>query len=741
MNSTRLIVLSVIIFLFSCRPVEVRQEVDYELPQTFSAKVGDVTDLRGPWMDGDRLSVFGSSVPVTYLYSNTSGVFSQQQRAAAPEATTELTCYYALIPETSDSWLAPGKFKVTVPEIQQCPQQYLSSESCIMVAASRSMTDQEMIFHSATGFIKVLVPGLSAVKSVILTGNKGEIISGEAELKAEYASVPELKMTGQGKKIVLDCSSGIPSSDENVQSFVFSVPGLNFENGVSLSFNTDDGEVVMKYTDPFTVTRGRIAELNLGGTGKTFRQFGLRTSDGKVYHSKDVSGSEITVCVPYGTDMKSLIPVFSHEGKTVEMADRGVVTSGKASVNFSSPVSFKVISRNGDSSSYIVNAVDHDIPVVYISTPDHTPILDKETWIAESTFIIQNPDGTIVDYGEASIKGRGNASWKRDKKSYSIKLASKPKEQGVLGLPGHKRWCMIAVQWGYLGNNVGYELARRTSSFAWQPHGKYVEFVLNGKHIGTYFLAEHIRIDENRVNIKSLKPEDVGEDKISGGYLITYDRTYDDPVKFKSQYFDMPVMIKDPDEDDIVPAQFDWIKNYINEMEASMFDDLRFAKGEYMDYLDIDTYIDMWFVWEIAGATGSHGGADFTHPNSVWFHKDRNGKLKAGPCWDFDSYLFSTQKILCNEGQYYGRLFQDPAFKARVKQKWPEFRASVEGRGKYATPITEFIDSCANVVRHSAERNQKMWTWTFYQLDTEYKTIREGLPAKMDYVEDYIDSL
>lgn len=740
MNNTRLITLLAILFFFSCRPVEVQNEGDQALPQTFSAKVGDVVDLHGPWSAGDRLSVFGSSSPVRYVY-NTSGKLFQFEGDEPPKAGSGQSCYYALTPETSDSWISPGKFKVFIPENQKCPQQYLPSESCIMVAASKSMTDQEMTFHSATGFIKAMVPGMSTVKSVTLTGNKGEIISGGAELKAEYASVPELKMTGQGKKIVLDCSSGVPSSAESIQSFVFSVPGITFENGVTLSFDTEDGEVVMEYPDALTVIRGRISEINFGGTGTTFRTFGLKTSDGKVYQSKDVSGSEISVCVPYGTDMKSLTPVFSHDGKTVEMADKGVVASGKTPVNFTSPVSFKVISRDGKSSSYTVNAVDHDIPVVYISTPNHTPIKDRETWIAESTFIIQNPDGTIVDYGAASIKGRGNASWSRDKKSYSIKLAVKPKEQGVLGLPGHKRWCMIAVQWGYLGNNVGYELARRTSSFAWQPHGKYVEFVLNGKHVGTYFLAEHIRIDDNRVNIKSLKPEDVGADKISGGYLLTYDRTYNDPVKFKSKYFDMPVMIKDPDDDEIVPAQFDWIQNYINEMEAAMHDDARFAKGEYMDYLDIDTYIDMWFVWEIAGATGSHGGADFAHPNSVWFHKDRNGKLKAGPCWDFDSYLFSTQKILCNKGQYYGRLFQDPAFKARVKQKWPEFRASVEGKGKFATPITQYIDSCANVVRHSAERNQKMWTWTFYQLDTEHKTIREGLPAKMDYMEKHIESL
>ena len=238
-----------------------------------------------------------------------------------------------------------------------------------------------------------------------------------------------------------------------------------------------------------------------------------------------------------------------------------------------------------------------------------------------------------------------------------------------------------------------------------------------------------------------MKPEDISGDKVTGGYLLTYDRTFDDPNRFKSQYFDMPVMIKDPDDDDLVPEQFAYIQGYINELEASLHDDARFAARDYLNYLDIDTYIDTWFVWELAGATGSHGGADFAHPNSVWFFKDRGGLLKAGPCWDFDSYLFSNQTLLCNNCQYYGRLFQDPAFRARVKEKWPGFRASVEGQRDYATPITEFVDSCYNVVKYSAERNKRIWTWTFYEAETEYNTIRSGLPAKMEWLERQIDAL
>ena len=728
----------VLVLTCSCRPVDVQEQVVENLPSVISVKIADVVNLRGPWAEGEAVSVYASPAPVDYTFNGNSNAFKSKS-AEENKKDAYADRYYVLHPSSDGISPKQGEFNVTVPAVQKYKEGYIASDANIMVAVSKSRTDDKLNFHSALGYLRINLFGTDRIMSATLSGNNGEVISGTAVLRAEYDEIPDLSMKGTGKTVVLDCGSEGASSTADGIQLTFCLPPVTFEKGINVVVKTNEGEVVLRDENTLKISRGRVSDFYSGGAGTTFLSFGLKTSSGHVYYSDDLLGPDITVCVPKGTDLKKLTPVFTHSGETVKMRNSALV-SGAVSADFTSAVPFTVKSNEDESADYKIHVVDYDIPVVYLSTPSHAPVVSKEEWITESTFLIQDTDGSIVDYGAASIKGRGNASWKREKKSYSIKLAVKPKDKPVLGLPGHKRWCMIAVQWGYLGNNVGYELARRSASYAWQPHGRYVEFVMNGKHIGTYFLAEQIRIDKNRVNIKSLKPEDIGEDKISGGYLLTYDRTYNDPVKFKSKHFDMPVMVKDPDDDEIVPEQFDYIQKYINEMEAAMADDARFAKHEYMDYFDIDTYIDMWFVWELAGATGSHGGADFAHPNSVWFYKDRGGKLKAGPCWDFDSYLFSTQKLLCNEGQYYGRLFKDPVFVARVKEKWPEFRASVEGRGKYATPITQFIDSCRNEVAYSAARNQKMWTWTKYKLDEEYNTIRNGLVAKLDWLEQQIMS-
>ena len=730
------------ILALSCSRDEITVQTGLALPDAFTANYGDATDLHGPWQQGDAISIFGSSIPATYTFDAEKYEFVPGPGGAPVSEEGIPERYFALSPKVSGAYVDPGSFCVTLPGRQRYNGKYVDPEANILVAVTESIKDHRLVFHAAVGYLKVRVSGKKRITSLTLSGNRDEVLSGAANLIAPYAGTPTLGLTGSGKIITLDIGGNGIVPEEGGSEFIFCLPPMTLGEGYTVTCQTSEGPEIIRETSPVSIVRGRVAEVAGAGTGTSFTTFGLRTESGQLVLAEDLLGPDITVCVPKGTNVKKLTPVFAHDGVEV-IRDGQPVESGSSSFNFSAPLTFKVTSSLGSSATYQIQVVDVDLPVVYVSTPSHQEIADRENWIAGSTFIIRTPDGTRIDYGAASVKGRGNASWSRPKKSYGVKLAEKPKEQGVLGLPGHKRWCLIAVQWGYLGNSVGYELARRTASFAWQPHGRHIELVLNGKHVGTYVLAEQIRVDKNRVNIKSLKADDTSEPNISGGYLLTYDRTFNDPSRFKSKYFNMPVMIKDPDDDDILPVQFNWIQNYINEMEAAMKDDARFARQEYAEYLDIDTYIDMWFVWELAGATGSkpNGTPDFAGPNSIWFHKDRGGKLKAGPCWDFDSYLFSNQKIICTTAQYYGRLFEDPVFRARVKAKWPEFRASVEGNGRYTTPITSFIDSCETVVRYSAARNQRMWTWTYYELGTEYNTIRAGLPAKLDFLEKYINSL
>jgi hypothetical protein len=113
--------------------------------------------------------------------------------------------------------------------------------------------------------------------------------------------------------------------------------------------------------------------------------------------------------------------------------------------------------------------------------------------------------------------------------------------------------------------------------------------------------------------------------------------------------------------------------------------------------------VDYWIVFEVMG---NH---ELGNPGSVYMHKDRGGKLAAGPCWDFDwgilSYKTSPQArtgLINRDAIWYGRLFQDPAFCEKVKARFEELLPQLE-------TIPDYIDSLKEMLEKSAALNFLMW--------------------------------
>jgi hypothetical protein len=349
------------------------------------------------------------------------------------------------------------------------------------------------------------------------------------------------------------------------------------------------------------------------------------------------------------------------------------------------------------------------LPVVYVDTEGGKPIVSKEEFLKATMKIKGNAAYEGLDGIDLEIRGRGNTTWGWPKKPYLLKLGSK---QSVFGMPKHKRWILLAnfMDRTLMRNLVSMKVSSMTG-LAWTPGCVPVELVLNGEHKGSYLLIEQVRVDKNRVNIKEMTPEDNAGDALTGGYLLELDFHYDNPVQWidpnghNNQWGNgVPFAVKNPDEDDITTQQKAYIKYYVSRAAEALYGkDFQDPETGWRAYLDEDSFIDYWIVFEVMG---NH---ELGNPGSVYMHKDRGGKLVAGPCWDFDwgvlSYNTSPQArtgLVNGKAIWYERLMEDPAFRSKLKARFEELLPKLE-------TIPSYMDECEALLTESARLNFKLW--------------------------------
>lgn len=448
---------------------------------------------------------------------------------------------------------------------------------------------------------------------------------------------------------------------------------------------TGDTEVT---SDPFTITSSGSSMFSMSIKKKfnstcVYQDIDLKHESGK-----------FTVASPFISNPELKLS-FETNGEKVYVGDVEQV-SGETSNDFSEPVTYTVVSASGQRQEYVVDITYSGLPVLFINTPGGATVPDKHAdWLADTEIILYKTDWSEDFKGTTGIRGRGNSTWNYAKKPYALKLDKKTE---VLGMPKHKRWVLLAnwMDRTCLRNRISFAVAMKTD-LAWTPHGEFVELVLNGEHLGNYYLCEHIKIDKNRVNI-----EELGDTETDSGYMMELDTYFDEVNKFYSQYYRLPYMFKDPDE--VNTSQFNFLQNYVNNMEASLYDNSKFAAREFTNYIDEDSFVDWWLVHELTG------NAEPRHPKSSYMHKDKGGKMCMGPVWDFDWETFKpNNNLLILKDQYsclyYSRLFQDSQFKKKVKERWNKHENGFR-------EIIDYIDSEAERIRNSESMNHEMWPIT-----------------------------
>jgi hypothetical protein len=387
-------------------------------------------------------------------------------------------------------------------------------------------------------------------------------------------------------------------------------------------------------------------------------------------------------------------------------------------------------------------AFTSNLPLIVLQSHEGAPTAVSEVRTPFLT-IGRDPEGGVTSLvGEASaaarsgLRVRGSSSSGFPKKPYSLELWD-PVGEGdnavsLAGLPADADWVLYSSHYYdpiTIRNAVIYELSNRIGVYA--PRTRMVEVFLADRgapvgmadYIGVYALTEAVGVGDERIDVAKIDPTDVAPPEVTGGYVFKRDRLGTGESGFSAgsgggAFSVGQLVYVYPLEPDVVPEQRAYLTEVVNQFAAALagpgFVHPTTGLG-YGEYIDVASWMDHHLLNMLA-----------KNPDafrlSGYVHKDREGKLIAGPIWDFDRAMGSTDSrsaqptrwdasnitgdttFMFEDGWYEG-LFDDPAFRAEY---WPRYRALLDG-ALSMEQILDAVELYAGDLEAAAARDYARW--------------------------------
>ena len=477
----------------------------------------------------------------------------------------------------------------------------------------------------------------------------------------------------------------------------------------------------------------------------------------------DNEARKIKAYVPY-LNNRILVPTYTMtEGILMITYDGTQIVSDQTAVDFVANKQIAIGTSNDNMAIYDIELTNTGLPVVVInqqsglitssSQDDSEYQKATQAWIDATgtyfqpkdsdwsmkdgdSFMIYNADGTsalkdkngaeVTEPVLASTRVRGNVSQQMPKKPFAVKL---DKKHAVLDMPAHKRWVLLA-NWKdrtLMRNEVAFEIAKAfktaypNDGMAWNPSGQHVELVYNGVYVGNYYLCEQIKIDGNRLDIN--EPYDAEDNAVAAeacGILMESDDGYDEAWQFTTRCR-IPFLFKDDGTADMLT----YASTLVQGIEDNLNKNTTAGFTAAYETMDITSFVDFLLVQDLMM------NSEMKHPKSCYSYIN-NGKLYAGPVWDFDwntlptstSYSeesYSYTESIVSKGSWiykssaqsspdtsdenyiwYPRLMASSEFMDVAKTRW----AGVQGQ---LSQVLAHIDEVKAQIAKSEAENAKMW--------------------------------
>lgn len=331
------------------------------------------------------------------------------------------------------------------------------------------------------------------------------------------------------------------------------------------------------------------------------------------------------------------------------------------------------------------------LPLVKITFPDDAGPVVRDVWTEDCNVRIYDATGwSVYSSTYAKLEGRGHSTSDKPKKPYNIKL---DKPESFFGLPARDRWVLLANFFDHslMRNALGQEIARQTSLAPTSPQGRFVRVVVGEENQGLYYMSERVldMVDDETVLLEF------------DAYALN-----EDEYTFRT-HSGLPVSVRKPKK--LSTPLFEAVQELVNRADADP-----------VNHIDFDTFADYYLVEELCQ------NAELNGPRSCFMYFLPDGRMAAGPVWDFDlafisvgvdqgndlrplrkAYmpgvrLLTADSLYNRQALWYDRLLQNSSFVAHVKGRWQQLKPRFEG-------LTTYMDSLDNLIRPVAILDQQQW--------------------------------
>lgn len=416
---------------------------------------------------------------------------------------------------------------------------------------------------------------------------------------------------------------------------------------------------------------------------------------------------------------------FRVEGSAALILDGTPLTDGMTCGGFALDTPYLLTNEGGESLGSVSFVRSAQVPAIYIDVASgsmdyiHASLDNSES----GSIRVYRADGSLDYSGRIdSMGGRGQSTWNAAKKPYSVTLAG---SADLLGMDRAEKWILLANAYdpSHLRNKIVLDVSEAVGP-PYTPECRWADLYLNGAYAGLYLLTERNEVADDRVDLPR-----------EGSFLVTKD--------WESRLIDRKRVYITTDSHAALRVNYSGIsleelkKTWQSAENAILSPEGidRTTGKEWQELIDLDSWARRYLVEEV------FGNVDAGVRSQAFFRDGVEGKICAGPVWDYDltmgntvawpkpspSQMYAHIENIWGSG-WYAALYQKETFYRRVTELYEsEFRPALQDL------LDGKIEKYGSEISAAAAMNRLRWNTKDAREETAY--IENYLSQRMAFLD------